>query len=209
MKIAVFGATGRTGTPFIEQALAAGHEIKALVRSPAKMTRQNPGLQLIQGDAMDAGKVEETIAGTDAVVSMLGHTRNTPPNMQETAMRHIITAMKKQGVRRLVSLTGAGVGDPKDQPKLVNHIIRFLLKTLSPAVLKDGENQAALIRQSELDWVIVRGPMLTEGPYTGKYRVGYVGVNTGARISRADVADFMLRQLTEDTYLHDAPMISD
>lgn len=74
--------------------------------------------------------------------------------------------------------------------------------------MKDAEQHAEVIKQSDLDWVIVRGPMLTDGPHTGKYRVGWVGVNTGSRISRADLADFMLKQVADETYLSKLPMVS-
>lgn len=97
---------------------------------------------------------------------------------------------------------------PQDQPKLINHLSKIALKTLSGDVLRDAENHAGLIRASDLDWVIVRGPMLTEGPRTGNYRIGWVGINTGPRVSRGDVADFMLKQASDTHYLRQAPMIS-
>lgn len=209
MKLVVFGASGRTGKPLVEQALNAGHEVVAFVRSPEKMTQQHENLTIVKGDAMNAADVDGAIAGADAVLSTLGHTKTTPDNMQTIATEHIVTAMKKQGVRRLISLTGAGLEAPQDKPQLINHIIKLALITFAGRILEDARRHAAVIQQSDLDWVIVRGPMLTEGPYTGNYRVGWVGINTGPRISRADVADFMLKQLTDDTYLHQMPMISD
>ena len=108
-----------------------------------------------------------------------------------------------------MTLTGAGVDAPQDKPKFINHVIKFALKTMAGTVLADAEQHAKVLQDSNLDWIIVRGPMLTEGPHTGKYRVGWVGINTGARISRADVADFMLKQVTDNTYVHQAPMVSD
>jgi putative NADH-flavin reductase len=209
MKLAIFGATGRTGKPLVQRALEAGHEVVALVRTPAKLTLQNDKLTIIQGDAMNPNDVDKAVRGTEAVISVLGQSKESPHDMQTVATRNIIAAMEKYGIKRLVSLTGAGVDAPQDKPKLANHMIKFALKTLSGQVLKDGENHARAIQNSQLDWVIVRGPMLNEGPYTGKYRVGWVGVNTGARISRADLADFMLKQVTDNTYLRQLPMISD
>ncbi len=209
MKLAIFGSTGRTGLPLLQQALDADYEVNALVRTPAKMSIQHPRLTLVQGDAMNPDDVEKTIQGTDAVISVLGPNKASPKNMQTVAIENIVTAMQKYGVKRLVTLTGAGVDAPQDQPKLMNHLIKFALKTMSGDVLKDAERYVEIIKQSPLDWVVVRGPMLNEGPHTGKYRVGWVGVNTGARISRADVADFMLKQITDNTYLHQLPMVSD
>jgi putative NADH-flavin reductase len=209
MKLTIFGATGRTGIPLVQQALAAGHAVTAFARTPEKLSITHDQLTVVQGDATDPAAVERAVSGADAVLSALGQTKGAPKDMQTVATRNIVAAMQQHGVRRLVSLTGAGVDAPQDQPKLINHLIKLALKTLSGAVIQDAEGHAEVIRNSDLDWVIVRGPMLTEGPYTGQYRVGWVGVNTSARIARADVADFMLKQVTENTYLRQAPMISD
>lgn len=209
MKLTIFGASGRTGRCLVEQALAAGHDVTTFVRDPAKLPLRHERLTTVQGDAMSAAAVERAVTGADVVLSALGHTQSTPPDMQTVATRHIIAAMKQHGVRRLISMTGAGVAAPQDRPRLINHLIAFALKTFSGTVLKDAEGHAEVIRNSALEWIIVRGPILTDGPYTGTYRVGWVGINTGARISRADIADFMLKQLNDNTYMRQAPMVSD
>jgi putative NADH-flavin reductase len=209
MKLAIFGASGRTGIPLVKQSLENGYEVVALVRNPSKLSIDHPKLTIITGDAMNAHDVERTIQGTDAVISALGHTKGTPDDMQTVATQHIITAMKKHRIKRFISLTGAGVSAPQDQPKLFNHLITFALKTFSGRVLKDAEQHAQLIAKSDLDWTIVRGPMLTEGEHTGKYRVGWVGVNTSAKISRADLAEFMLKQVSDTRYSKQMPMVSE
>ncbi len=209
MKLAIFGASGRTGRPLVQQALDAGHIVTALVRTPTNFPIQHERLTVVQGNVMDPATVEKVVQGADAVLSVLGQTKSSPKDMQTVGTQNIIAAMQKFGITRFVSLTGAGVDAPEDQPKLINHVIKFALKAMSGAVLKDAEQHAKVLRNSNIDWTIVRGPMLTEGPHTGKYRVGWVGVNTGTRISRADVADFMLKQVSDTTYLRKAPMISD
>lgn len=209
MKLVIFGASGRTGIPLVRQALAEGHAVVAFVRSPSKLPIQHERLTVVSGDAMNAADVEKAVIGADVVISALGHGKGTPDDMQTVATRHIITAMEKHGVRRFISLTGAGVVAPQDQPKPINHLIRFALKTLSGKVLKDAEGHADIIQRSTLDWTIVRGPMLTENPGTGKYRVGWVGVNTSARIAREDLARFMLAQAADRTYLRQMPMVSE
>ncbi len=208
MKLAVFGASGRTGKPLVEQALQAGHEVVALVRTPSKLAIQHPKLTVIQGDAMNPVDVDNVVQGSDAVISVIGQAKGAPRDTQTVAITNIVAAMNKYGVKRLVSLTGAGVDDPHDRPKFVHHLIKTALKLLSGHVLKDAENHADAIRKSSLDWVIVRGPMLNEGPHTGNYRVGWVGVNTGSRISRADLADFILKQTSDTTYVRQSPMVS-
>jgi len=208
MKLTIFGATGRTGRPLVEQALAAGHTVTALVRDPARLPISHPQLHVVQGDVAEAAKVDQVVAGADAVLSTIGHTATSTKDVQTIATKYIVAAMQKHGVNRFVSLTGAGVADAKDRPKLIDKGFKFLLKRLQPDVLADAENHAKVVRSSGLDWVIVRGPRLTEKPHTGKYRVGYAGVGTGTVIPRADVADFMLKQVTDTTYVRDAPMVS-
>lgn len=207
MQLTIFGATGRTGLPLVEQALAAGHTVTAFVRDPAKLTLAHAQLRSVAGDVRDPAAVSTAVAGADAVISALGHTKQSPADLQTVATRNIIAAMQQHGVRRLVSLTGGGVRAPQDQPKLFDQVIRFALATIAGKVLRDAVAHAELITASDLDWVIVRGPMLTDGPYTGNYRVGWVGLDAKPQIARADVADFMLKQATNPTHLRQMPML--
>ena len=208
MRVAIFGASGRMGRPLVEQALAAGHEVTALVRDSSKLPMTHERLAVVRGDVLDAAKVEEVIAGTDAVLSALGKTKTSSKDVQTRGTENIVAAMEGHGVRRLVSLTGAGVRDARDEPKIVDKAITFLLKRLQPDVLEDGVRHAEVIKASGLEWVIVRGPRLTEGPKKGGYRVGMVGKNSGTQISRADLAGFMLDQLTTDAHLRQMPVVS-
>lgn len=208
VRLALFGATGRTGIPLTEQALTAGHEVVVLVRDPAKMPLRHDCLTVLTGDVLVPEDVERAIQTADAVISVLGRSKNSPKEMHTDATRNIIAAMRQHDVRRLVSLTGAGVPAPQDRPKFANRLITLALKALSSEVLQDALGHAALIEQSQFDWVIVRVPMLRDGPHTGTYRIGWVGINTSTHISRADVADFLLKQITDDTYLHQLPVVS-
>ena len=179
MKIAIFGGTGRTGKQIVDQALANGYELKVLARTPSKLVLQNEALTVIEGNITDAQEVEETIKGVDAVISVLGPTSNEPVFEVSRGMEHILAAMKKEGVRRLIISAGAGVGDPKDEPKLINHLINFLLKLMAKNVLEDMSRTVKIVRESDLDWTVVRMPMLTDDPETGQVKVGYVGKGTG------------------------------
>lgn len=192
----------------VEQALREGHEVTVSVRDPSKVSVRHDLLWVLKGDVLDAKAVDEAVAGQDAVLSALGHTKSSPKDVQTRGTENIVAAMKKHGVDRIVSLTGAGVADRKDEPKFVDEAIVFLLKTFQGAVLEDAERHAEVLRKSGLEWVIVRGPRLTEGARKGEYRVGYVGKNSGTQISRTDVADFMLKQLTSEEYLYAAPIVS-
>jgi putative NADH-flavin reductase len=149
MRLAIFGASGRTGRPLVERALAEGREVRALVRSPSGFPVSHDRLVVVEGDVLDAARVEEIVAETDAVLSVLGPTKTSPKDVMTRGMQNIVGAMEKHDVRRLVSLTGAGVRDPRDEPKLVDRVFVFLLKRLQPDVLADSERRAELIRGSD------------------------------------------------------------
>jgi putative NADH-flavin reductase len=208
LKLAIFGATGRTGQHLVEQALAAAHEIVVLARTPAKLASIGARLTVIQGDVQDLAKVEQVVSGTDAVISLLGPTSNQASFEVSKGVQNILTAMSKHNVKRLIISAGAGVGDPNDAPKLFHSAINLLLKLLSANVYKDMKGVVEIVRASDRDWTIVRVPMLTDGPKTYNIKIGYVGKGMGPRITRADMATFMLKQLADDTYLHKAPAIS-
>lgn len=208
MKIIVFGASGGTGKEIVKQALEARHEVTAFVRNPAKLDIQHADLNILQGDILDTVTVKKAVAGREAVISTLGPSRPPVPSMMETAAKNIVEAMNQAGIHRLISTTGAGVRDEQDQPKLVDHLIKGLLTLLAGEVLKDSAANVAVIRASDLDWTIVRYPRLTDGSLTGKYRVGYVGRDSGIQISRADGAHFILQELKNAQHVHKMPVVS-
>jgi putative NADH-flavin reductase len=207
MKITVFGASGRTGKLLVEQALAAGHAVTAFVRDPAKLGLQHERLRIVQGNLDESAKVEQAIAGQDVMFSALGPVRGGRKDIMELAAKQILPAMQN-GVRRLVTLIGAGVAQPGDEPKAFNRFMSFLLGVMARDVLEDATRYAELVRGSGLDWTIVRVPVLADGPAQGKHRIGMVGVNSGARINRADVADFMLKAATDEEMVGKSPVIS-
>jgi len=208
MRLTVFGASGRTGQHVLERALSAGYEVTVLVRDPSRVKLEHAGLKVQVGSLQDAAQVEEAISGSEAVISVLGPTANKPTFEISSATETIIAAMKKLGVRRLILSLGAGVSDLNDAPGLFNRFMDILVKVFSRHVYDDMLQVAAEVRAADLDWTIVRVPMLTDGPRTGKLRVGYVGKGIGPRISRADMADFMVHQVADQTHLRKAPAIS-
>jgi len=208
MKVTIFGATGRTGQHLVEQALEREHEVTAFARSPQKLDAYRGHITIVEGDVQDAGAVQEAIAGADAVISVLGPTENTPDYQVTQGTRHILDAMKQYGVDRLIISVGAGVGDPKDEPRIFDKAINALLKLFSRHVYEDMRRAVATVRDADVDWTIVRVPMLTDDDPKGEVKVGYVGKGMGPRITRADMASFMLDQVDGDAYLHQAPAIS-
>jgi putative NADH-flavin reductase len=208
VKILIIGATGGTGRQLIEQALAAGHDVTALVRNPKKIHARHERQRVVQGDVLDFNSLDLAVAGQDAVLSSLG-TKSVFETVTifSEGTTNLLKAMTKHDVRRLVCITGIGAGDSR------GHGGFFYDRIILPIVLKriydDKDRQETLIRNSDRDWIIVRPGFLTNGPPTGSYRVliDLTGVSVG-RISRADVAAFMLAQLNSDRYLRQTPVVT-
>ena len=208
MDIVIFGASGRLGLKIVEQALTAGHRVTAFVRSPSKLAMQHSHLTLFQGDSMDAASVKKALAEQQAVISALGPERPPIPGMMETSARNIVTGMKEQGIYRLVSTTGAGIWQPKDQPKRIDYLIAILLNIFAKEIVRDSFANVDVIKASDLDWTVMRFPRLMDGPRTGRYRVGYIDKESSVRFSRADAAEFILKELTEKKWVKKAPLVS-
>lgn len=207
MRTAIFGGTGKTGQHLVKQALDGGHKVVMLARNPVTFTIQHPNLTILQGDILDAERVEATIEGVDAVISVLGPRSNNPEFVISQGTDHILNAMKRHNVQRIIISAGAGVRDPLDKPKFIDHLFGFLLNLLSKNAVEDMKQVVAKVRHSDRDWSVIRVPMLTDQPSQGTLKIGYVGDIT-SRLSRADMAAFMLKQLDDDTYLKKAPAIS-
>ena len=207
--IALFGGTGRTGTHVLEQALAAGHAVRMLARRPDAVAAASDHLVVVGGDVLDAAAVAETLTGADVVVSVFGQVKGSPPTLQTDGTRNIVAAMKDLGLSRIITLSGGGLPSQEhDRPKTADKIIRFLLQRISPQVLADAEGHLDVLRESRLDWTVVRGPRLTDATPTGTYRVGWVGVNASTQIARGDLARFILTQIDDREFVHQLPFAS-
>jgi len=207
-KIALFGGTGQTGKEFLQQALAKDYRIKALVRTPAKVSETSSNLEVIVGDVLNPEDVQRTVADTDLVVSLFGHVKGSPEWLQTTGTENILAAMRQHQVPRIISLSGGGLPYERDQPKLPDKAIRFVMKIAVPKILNDAIRHAEVLKNSDVDWTIVRGPRLTNEPKRGDYRIGWVGVNAGTKLGRADLADFILRLVEHKEYDGQMPFVS-
>jgi putative NADH-flavin reductase len=208
MHIVIFGATGPTGREVVRQALDQGHVVTAVARNPAAVTVQHERLKVQQGNILDPVSVEAAVKGQEAVLSALGTKVIRKNTIISDGTRNIIEAMKKNGVRRLIVETSLDVGDSRGE---LGWAFTWIFRPLLLRnIFADKEVQERIIQDSGLDWVIVRPAYLTNGPQTGKYKVwmGRRPMATTGRISRVDVADFMLKQLTNDTYLRKTPGLS-
>ena len=206
MKVLVFGATGPSGKYIVSQGIALGHELTAFARNPSALSIKDERLRVVKGDVLDASSIELAMPGQQAVVCALGTGRSLAAGtMLSTGVANIIRAMRKEGVRRLVFLSAIGVGGSRNP----NFFFRTLVRPLVlRKVFEDKERAEIVIRQSDLDWIIVRPSRLTDGKAKGQFRVPLHDKDIGKDISRADLAAFMLAQLTEDEYLRKTPAVS-
>lgn len=205
--IAVFGASGRSGLPLLRELLDRGFAVRAQARTPAKVTVEHPRLEVIAGDYTSIDDVSRVLEGADAAVTLVGHVKGSPPDVLATGMRNLISGARHHGVRRVVQLTGAGVPYERDTPGFADKAIRLLMRTFVGTMLRDSVDATELLRDSGLDYTVVRGPRLTEGPAKGTLATGYVGqINTS--LTRADLATFIADVLERDLHVRDAPAVS-
>lgn len=203
MKIVVFGATGGTGRSLVEQALRAGHDVVAFVRRPAALDgvrSRSLGvpakLEVVQGDVLDPAAVREAVGRGEVVGSCLGASSRTPTTVCSQGIRNIVDAMRALERRRLVCESAYGAAETRRSGPYT-----YMLRILIPAIMEDKDRMEEIVRASGLEFVIVRPGSLTNGPLTRHYRDGpYLEQGWFPRISRADVAHFMLRQLEEQEY---------
>ncbi len=205
MRLIVFGASGGTGREIVKQGLERGHDVTAFVRNPAKLKLSHERLRVTRGDVLDAASVHAAMAGHDAALVAVGHRRYLgPSSILSQGTLNIVAAMKHHGVRRIVCETALGVGDSTGRLGL--YYTLFVIPVILPFYWYDKGRQERIVRESDLEWVIVRPGQLTNGRKRGQYRHGPRVGNYlwSVSISRADVADFMLNQLGDTPYLHRA-----
>ena len=205
MKLALLGGTGRTGRLLIDMALVDGHTLKVLARDPQRL-KSHANLEAVQGDARAPDAYAELLAGTDAALCALGPVKGDASGVMTLAAQHLTRFMPEGGVRRLVTLTGAGVARPGDRPKLPDKIIGALLRLTQPEVLADSVRHVELICASGLEYTVVRVPMLTDG-HAAALKVGMVG-DIRPRVTRASTARFMLDALEDRALIGQTPAIS-
>jgi putative NADH-flavin reductase len=209
--VLIVGASRGIGLETVKRALEADHKVRALARSARRIPVNHPNLEKVAGDALDPSIVKRALDGADAVIETIGVAPSPaailkPVRLFSGATRILVELMAEAGVKRLICVTGIGAGDSRDKGGFLYSGV--LLPLVLRRVYDDKNVQEQIVRRSALDWVIVRPGMLTRGPRTGSYRVL---TNPDewrmGKISRADVADFLVRQIDDDTYLGKTPLL--
>jgi len=212
MRLVVFGASGGTGQHLVQQALAEGDTVLAFARRPETvLTAPSPGLTVVQGDIHDPAAVTAAIAGQDAVLSALGARTLGKSDVLEAGVRNILAGMSVHGVRRIIVLGASGASGESAQHQ--GTAARLILKLVKATILREPfrsqRAQERLLQASDTEYTIVRPPRLLNRPFTGHYRVQEDGLPPGGlTIGRADVADFMLRQVTDRTWIRKGPHVA-
>ncbi|MFD6275103.1 NAD(P)-dependent oxidoreductase [Streptomyces sp. NPDC060209] len=201
MKITIFGGTGRMGHLLVQQALEAGHEVTVHARTPGRLRVTHPRLSIVTGQLDDQESISEAVRAADAVIEGVGS--------ESEATRRIVTAMDTAGVKRFVVVSTCSVSDRADLPDLkFKALVRFV-KTVAPRPYAEVRAAAETVRASDLDWTLVRVAKLTDEAPTGRINVGHYGHGTvGLSITRADMAAFLLGQVSDRAHVRGAPAIS-
>lgn len=207
MNVIVFGATGTVGSEIVKQALAKGHKVTAFVRNPGKVSLQeNPNLTIYKGDVLNPKDIQEALQNQEAVLCALGDGKTGKIRARGT--KNIIEAMNEKRVKRLICQSTIGAGDSYENLNFIwKHVMfGFLLKR----VLPDHNLQEKYIQESNLNYTIVRPGALTNGAITNAYKTGFAKdlKKLSLKINRADVADFMLQQLSAEDYIRKSVSIS-
>jgi putative NADH-flavin reductase len=203
MRIVIFGASGRTGLELANQALDQGHHVVAFVRNPAKLQIRHKNLSVFEGNVLNKDQVENAVSGCDGVLFAVGVNPIKERPICTEGIKNVVAAMEKHNTQRLVVESAYGVRETR------KGIYGKLLWIIIKEIMRDKESMEDALNASQLNWVIVRPTILTKGAKTSKYRVGQnLQLGILPKISRADVADFMLKQLQDSRYIHKSPTIS-
>ena len=209
MHIAVFGSTGQLGRQCVRQALAAGHTVTVLARTPAKLNDDlRRRVDIVEGDALDDVAVRETLRGAAAVLFAIGVDKNSPEDLCTDSTGLILDAMADVGISRFVFCGGGSTAVPGDPTNFGARFVRWFAGSFLGLRHRDKDHQLALLqRRTDIDWFGVRPLQMRKGDFTGTYRMGMDPFNGMSKIFFADCADAMLTMLDDDTWRHQAPII--
>ena len=208
MKFLIIGASRGIGLEVVRQALDANHEVTALLRNPSTFELSHEKLTVLKGDILDKASIEKALIGQDVVCLTIGiKVTRKPVSVFSKGAATVVESMKNSSCKRLITVTGIGAGDSKGHGGFLYD--RIFTPLFVKTIYEDKNRQEAIVRQSGLEWTIVRPGFLSDGPLTGKYRAltDLSGVKAG-KISRADVAHFILREAGDSKFIRQTPLLT-
>jgi putative NADH-flavin reductase len=205
MKLVIFGANGRVGRLIVAEAVRRGHEVTAAVYGDVD-ARLGDSVRILSVDISEPIQVQHAIHGQDAVVSALGSWGTSTQDIVSRGMKVIVPAMQREGVARLISLTGADARVRGDRPALSAHLMRTILRLAAPKILDDGEVHIRVLRQSDCDWTVIRSPRMIDGGVQ-EYALSEKSAQAWDKVHRQTIAQAMLDVLEQQTYVRAAPII--
>ncbi|WNV75900.1 NAD(P)H-binding protein [Geodermatophilus sp. DSM 44513] len=207
MRVAVLGATGRTGRPLVAELLRRGHDVSVLVRDPEKLGDLAASVRVVTGSSRDAAALTELVTGADAVVSALGPSGKDTTLHRETAAV-LVPVMQRAGVERFVGVSGAGIDVPGDRKSPSGRVISFLIQRLGGAAVADKRAEHEVWAASDRDWTLVRPPRLTEGRGSGAVEHHASTSARSTSLDRADLAAFLADCVEQHLYPRQAPLVA-
>lgn len=206
MNIAVLGANGRSGKIFVNQALKRGHKINAGTHRQTQYYLENSNLSIIQCDAANLGDIRKLVKDQDAVISLIGHVKGSVPDIQTQAIKNIIKAMEENSIKRLISLSGTGIRIDNDNITFMDRILNESIKLIDPQRIKDGVRHYELLKQSNLDWTLLRVLKLQNS----KQKAFRLTFNGPAKtiVSRQETAEALINILEQGLFIKKTPIIS-
>jgi putative NADH-flavin reductase len=209
IKIAVIGGTGKSGSYLVKALTSQGFPVRLLVRNPAKFQHDYSQVQIIQGNVNDYAKVRELLEGCDAVISTLGlGIPASEPSIFTTSTTHVLEAMAKTGVSRYLVTTGLNVNSPFDKKGVKSQMATDWMKANYPVSTQNKQEEFAILSKSTVDWTLVRLPMIEQTDEVSEIDISLEDC-PGDKISATNLANFLIEQLTETTYIRKAPFIAD
>ena len=206
MQITIFGANGKVGRLVVEKALDKGFQVVAFSHGKT-VFKANHNLSIVQGDVYNLQDVDKALKGSDVVISALGSWGTSNKDILTSGMKNIIPSMQRHKIKRIISLTGADAHMDGDENSVFHKLIHLLISLIAKKILQDGERHIQLLKNSDLDWTVMRSPVMNEKGKPNHFIVTSKKVTPWSTINRSSVAQCLLEQINDDSYIHRSPYI--
>jgi putative NAD(P)-binding protein len=208
MRVTVLGGTGKAGGAVLREALARGHEVRALVRTPSKLDLRHPALEVVPGGFEDTGALHSALEGADVVITAIGVTSRMRPTLLEDSVNAIRAEMQQSGVGHLIVVQGVHLPFPGDPRNVGLLVLKAILRVVMLPVVLDGHRLVTRLQSDRSDWTVIRMPVLKVAPPTGNLKVGALRVSPLSHVTSGDVAVFALTCAERGDYLREMPMVA-